>query len=246
MKAFLIYVILMIPFLLLGQVGISFSFANEQVSPGGSYGYYEFDILAASSATSDVLGIQVYFDYSSTRFGSNIYPNHIDVTTPLPNGYFLTVNNTFANTLSLAVNLLYGSYFVLNSNPQVIYHVRILIADPTATSVISFNQTLMAGQQFYNLPPGFNPTTYNPINYGDALGEIPPVENITITKDEMTQRVLLSWSYDITNVQFHIYQSESPYGTFTLLNTVTETQAYIYAPSDLDKRFFYVTAELLP
>jgi len=58
--------------------------------------------------------------------------------------------------------------------------------------------------------------------------------------------VLLSWTYDTTNVQFHIYASGNPEGPFQLLRTVTETHAYIYAPTELECRFFYVTAELTP
>ncbi|MFO7660947.1 MAG: FlgD immunoglobulin-like domain containing protein [Candidatus Cloacimonadaceae bacterium] len=191
MKTCLIILSLLLPILLLGQAAISFSFANNQITTGGTY--FEFDVLAASAPDTNMAGIQVYFDYSTAAFGNLIFPANATVTTPVPTNYFLTVNNTFANTLSMALNLQYGSFFVLTSIPAVVFHVKILIADPEETSGITFNQ-LMTGQQFY-IPPEGGFASYGDIYYGDGLDETLPVElsSFTAVMTSTLDGVTLTW-----------------------------------------------------
>jgi len=201
------------PILLLGQASISFSFANGQITSGGAY--YEFDVMAASSPDSDMQGIQVYFDYSTAAFGSSIYPANATVTTPVPVNYIMSVNNTSANTLSMALNVFGGSYFVLTSIPSVVFHVKILIADPEATSGITFNQALMAGQQYYLPPTGWPPANYDSIDFGGGLDETPPVvlSSFTAVMTGTLDGVTLTW----------ITQSESNLsGYYVFRNEINE------------------------
>ena len=54
------------------QVGITFSFANPQVTTSGPDTFFEFDVMAVATANSQFKLAQVYIDYNTTAFGSAI------------------------------------------------------------------------------------------------------------------------------------------------------------------------------
>jgi len=160
----------------------------------------------------------------------------------------------FTGNFSWFIDACNINFFISDTSITLIPPSGVLITDPNSITI--YFRTIHGTGPFTALQTSYNSTIGSFTATITGFGEFiigssypfitPPVENLTIVKDEMTTRVLLSWTYDTTNVQFHIYASGNPEGPFQLLRTVTETHAYIYAPTELECRFFYVTAELTP
>jgi len=127
MKAnYLIFVLLIFILSSLFAADITFSFANEAITNDGSFDYYEFDILAKTSESGNIISdLQVYIRYNTAGFGVGIVNlNGIEVTRgdlitgdltgtpyynlgvtdngPFTNRVAITITHAFANVTSLA------------------------------------------------------------------------------------------------------------------------------------------------
>lgn len=250
MKSIIIFLILLIPVMLAGQVGISFSFANNQITPGGVNGYYEFDVLASGQTPQNLVALQVYFTYSTTAFGQNINPASVTVTSPLPAGYRRTPNNTFPNTLSMALNYLGGPYFILPSSDVVVFHVKIAIADTNASTNIAFSN-LMEGNQYFS-DENYNTVQYSsPITYSPGLDETLPIELSSFTAMlSNLNLVTLQWiTQSETNVSgYRIYRNtEADAASASMLNifipgtNTSQMQVYVFTDEEInqDGTYYY-------
>lgn len=108
MKSKITFLILMIASMSLVAQNIQFTFANAQTTNDGSNDFYEVDVMIATvDGLADFkLGVgQVYINYSTAAFGSNINgASGLEIT--YPSGYILGQANGFP----------YYSDFVINDN----------------------------------------------------------------------------------------------------------------------------------
>jgi Secretion system C-terminal sorting domain len=106
---------------------IHFTFANAQNTNDGSFDYYEVDVMIQTINTTGTFKLgsgQLYFNYSTAAFGTNIFANSgITVTQPNPDyicGQFVdavaagiyynfTVNDNTTSRVSWAFSQFYGS-----------------------------------------------------------------------------------------------------------------------------------------
>jgi hypothetical protein len=153
------------------QVGITFTFANPVISNSGGSNYLDFDILAQASANSQFKIAQIYINYNTAGFGSNIVSNgNITITkgtgSVLANtlvGDFgsdygqgiysissqdnspsiLAIQNSFTYTNEGAyVGFGYELSNTLGTTPKRYVHIKMKIQDVTKTSGISFNTSI--------------------------------------------------------------------------------------------------------
>ena len=163
------------------DIGITFTFANGEITAGGTNGYYEFDVMANASVTGTKIGTGiVYINYSTAGFGENIYGNGNVIVTKgtltsnsgAPLYLLLPNDNTssrFAVTFEYTSEAGWGND--LPTTPSDLIHVKIEIADPAETSDLSFQQSLMMGNQFYD----DNATIYAPVTAIDTDNTSLPV-----------------------------------------------------------------------
>lgn len=157
---------------------ITFTFDNGHIT-GQSPKYYEFDVMAQADASGTLLGDnQVYINYSSLGFGSSVVSNGkvtVEKGTLLIGGsepfFYYTIVNTIDNSASrFAVTSEYNypdSPQYGNEVPTTatqLLHIKIEIADSTQTAGLSFQQSLMAGQQFES----DNSAIYSPVVASDT------------------------------------------------------------------------------
>ncbi|HNX38735.1 MAG TPA: hypothetical protein PKI15_10295, partial [Candidatus Cloacimonadota bacterium] len=180
MKKIIMLALLFVPIIIFAD-GISFTLENSQVTPGGTYGYLEFDIVAVSDVTHYLRAVQVYLDYPIAAFGPAIKNNGtLLVTIPvLPNSYYITINDNTTSRVSLAANLVGFVPYTLNTTPVTLFHAKITIANPSEPLTVAFEPNLMTGQQFYT--DGMTNTQYNVMTTGDPIEETLPVELSSFT-----------------------------------------------------------------
>ena len=235
------------------NIGIAFTFANGEVTSGGAYGYYEFDVMVNASATGTNIGTGiVYINYNIAGFGENIYGsgNVIVIKGTLtsnsgpPLYNILSNDNTssrFAVTFEYTSTTGWGNS--LQTTPTDLIHVKIVIADPSETADLSFESSLMAGCQFYD----DNATTYYPVTAIDTDGTslsgiLSTPANIAIYIDG--SNVIITWDVVPNATLYKVYSSDDPYSGF---NSPDTTGIFIgttwTAQISGDKKFYYVTAE---
>jgi len=158
--------------------GITFTFANNTVTTDGTTKYFEFDVMAQASETGTRIGDnQVYINYNTLGFGSSIAANDkVEVTkgTLLQNDgppYYNIINVTdnTPSRLAIGVEYVYGDYPEYGNEVPTeatqLLHIKIEIADTTQTSGLTFEQSLMDGQEYYS----DNTTKYDPVVADDTL-----------------------------------------------------------------------------
>jgi hypothetical protein len=210
---------------LFAQTGITFTFANGQVT-GSSPQYYEFDVMAYAGAADFRIGDnQVYINYNSAAFGVSIETNGkitVDKGTLLqgetpPFGEHYTIINVEDNGLSrVAITNEYNFDPAAIGNellttPLQLIHVRIEIADPSESSGLSFEQALMVGQQYEDVyDQDTNPTAvFGPVTANDIDDTSLPVELTIFTAEAINSKVVVNWATEseINNLGFEVYRS---------------------------------------
>jgi hypothetical protein len=203
-----------------GQVGITFSLGNSAITNDGTNDYYEFDILAEATASSQFYIAQVYFDYNTDGFGTSINSTgNLTVTKgPLLNDvipaaivYTLIINDNTASKVSIS-NTFNGTYDFSNTlatNPIVYVHVSIKIQDPSQFSGIAFDDQIIEIelQQYYFTTPGTTEVTnYDPVTFGPGLNEPLPVELTSFTASMDKNEIELNWQTktEVNNYGFNV------------------------------------------
>ena len=151
------------------DVGIAFTFANGEITAGGTNGYYEFDVMANASATGTRIGTgMVYLNYSTLGFGQSIYGNSkVTVTKGTltsnagPPLYLLLLNDNTSSLLAVTFEYTSAAGWgnSLPTTPTGLIHVKIVIEYPSETAGLSFENSLMINCQFYD----DNATKYDPV-----------------------------------------------------------------------------------
>ncbi len=194
------------------DIGITFTFANGEITAGGTNGYYEFDVMANASATGTKIGTGiVYINYSTAGFGENIYgSSKVTVTkgtlTSNPGAplYLLLPNDNtssrFAVTFEYTSATGWGNS--LPTTPTDLIHLKIEIADPSETSGLSFENSLMTGCQFYD----DNATKYAPVIATDTDNTSLPVnqQELEQTKFGILQNTPNPFGSSSSSTQLHI------------------------------------------
>ena len=198
------------------DIGITFTFANGEITAGGTNGYYEFDVMANASVTGTKIGTGiVYMNYSTAGFGENIYGSgNVIVTKGTltsnsgPPLYLLLLNDNTSSLLAATFEYTSTAGWgnALPTTPTDLIHVKIVIADPSETAGLSFENSLMIGCQFYD----DNATQYDPVTAIDTDNT-----NLPVNQPSFTLKPL------------GIMQSApNPFGSRS-----SSTQLYIIAPS---------------
>lgn len=175
MKKFtLIFAMLaMLSIVVTAQPQLSWRFANFEVVNAGTQ--LQFDVEVMASATGSFhRDLQVYFDYNTAGFGSDIVANGYVTVTPLAlmNTHYVIVNqadNTSSKfaVITEALNEMTdaGSATYFNEVPNSftgLLQITIDILDNTQTAGIAFDEALMNGGQYYQ-----STSTTDPIKYTD-------------------------------------------------------------------------------
>ena len=155
--------------------GITFTFGNSLITRSAGVMYFEFDVLAQADSAGSRLGDNlVYINYNTLGFGTNVATNgnvtvekgtllQGDFGPPAP--YYTIVNVTDNTDSRFAVTVEYnypGSPEYGNevpTTPTQLMHITMVIADSNQTSGLSFEQSLMEGQQYQS----DNATKYSPV-----------------------------------------------------------------------------------
>ena len=168
------------------DVGITFTFANGEITTSDDTTFYEFDVMAAASEAGTKIGTGIaLINYNTAGFGSSIHLNgKVTVkkgtltTTQGPPLYIIIVNDN--QTYRLAITFEYisepGWGNDLPDTATQLVHVKIEIADQTETAGLSFAEDLMSDQQYYD----DNATKYNPVIATDIDNSSLPVSTADI------------------------------------------------------------------
>jgi hypothetical protein len=172
-----------IPFLLVAEVGITFTLGGEGFTYSEASLFFEFDILAQASQTGTRIGTgAVFLRYNAEALGSWIYTNSnasvgkgVLVDDPWGMLYNLIVNDTAENVLAITFeyNTEPGYGNLLPGEPTQLVHVKMKLLNTDQLVMISLwpamNDPLwpqyMANQQYYD----DNETNYDPVLIGDGL-----------------------------------------------------------------------------
>jgi len=209
----------------------TFTFANGQIT-GTSPQYYEFDVMASAGGSGTKLGdTQIYINYNTSGFGSNIVANNkITVTKgALLKGDVLgsplyDIVNIVDNTSS-RVSITNGYNFEssptwandLPTTPDTLLHIKIEIANSSAGAGLSFEQLLMDANQYES----DNTTKYDPVIASDTDDSALPVELSVFTASGSLTGIELKWitESEINNAGFEILRSTEEEGNYQLLDS---------------------------
>ena len=223
--------IILLSFSLGFATSITFTFANGQIT-GTSPQYYEFDVMANAGASGTRLGdTQVYINYNTSGFGSNIVANgKVTVTKgALLKGDVLgsalyDIVNVVDNTSS-RVSITNGYNFdtspdwanALPTTPDTLLHIKIEIASPSAGAGLSFEQTLMDGNQYES----DNTTKYSPVIASDTDDSSLPVVLSVFNASGSLNGIELKWitESEINNAGFEILRSGEEKGNYQLIDS---------------------------
>jgi len=207
---------------LLAQVGIHFTFANPNITSNGSDSFLEFDVMAEATGNSQFKLAQVYIDYNTAGFGTNIVGSgNVTITngtllldtfqgtppnfgagsyTPSANDNTsskIAIQNTFNySTFGTYTGMGYELSNTLGTTPRQYVHVAIKILDPNASAVLSFDSTVSQFelQQYYYTTTGADDqTNYTPVTTGDWLVLPLPVELVSFSALPKESNVELKW-----------------------------------------------------
>ncbi len=258
---FLLCLLLILPILLFADVGIEFTFANGEITTSEDTTFYEFDVMAAASEVGTKIGTGIaLINYNTAGFGASIYTNgKVTVTkgtlttTQGPPLYILIVNDN--QTYRLAITFEYTSVSGwgndLPDTATQLVHVKIEIADQTETAGLSFEESLMSDQQYYD----DNTTKYNPVIATDIDNSTLPVELAAFTATYVTEYDYISicWltASETDVIGFNIYRNtDDAFETAIKINvalipghgTTSELQEYNFIddnPVELDMTYYY-------
>ncbi len=175
-------VIKLISLLLISQslwaAEITFTFANATLT-GSAPSYYEFDVMAQADVAGTKIGDNIiYINYNTLGFGTSIVSSgKVEVSKGVlleggsPPFVYYTIINTADNTDSrFAVTCgynypdspEYGNDLPIT--PTKLLHIKMEITDANQTAGLSFEPSLMAGQEYES----DNSTKYDPVTAIDT------------------------------------------------------------------------------
>jgi hypothetical protein len=266
MKSLIFALMVCIPILLFGQVGITYTLANGQVTTDANGTYFEFDVMAQATTSGTNIGVGIVFlSYSTPAFGTAVNEEG-NVTVTLGeilsdnNIYSITPNDTYPDVLALTH--VYGSATAGLGNPlpdtaTQLEHVKMKILDTTQPIQVCFFpgnddprfQRFMAGQQFDDQFENYTPVVANMCIYHD-----PPTVPVELSHFSATMtaenNVQLTWvSQTETNVLgYNVYRSANSdlNGALKVSPLIEGTntshaQTYIYVDEELyrDGTYYY-------
>ena len=179
--------------------GITFTFANGQVT-GSLPKYYEFDVMVAADGEGTRIGdTMVYINYNSAGFGERIADNGkitVSKGTLVQGGsdpfWYYTITNIADNKnyrVAITNTYNYPGYpefgNALPTTPTQLIHVKIEINSQSESSGLSFQDSLMNDQQYES----DNSTKYDPVTASDMddsslLGQTASVAEVRLIPTE--------------------------------------------------------------
>jgi hypothetical protein len=239
-------------------VGITFIFANGEITGAGSE-YYEFDIMVNADEEGTKIGISVvYINYNTVGFGPSVVNGgNITVTEgtlisePFP--YALKITDNTSSKVSIGV--IYTDIFDpesgadLPTTPIQLVHVKMKILDPKETAGLSFDEDLMIGNELQS-----DATLYDPVIAIDTDNSSLPVELSAFTATYGRDGCSLEWKTEaeINNIGFYVYRSPTKDGEYTRVNNkmidgagssgMPNTYKYIddSVETDVETYFYYL------
>ena len=148
---------------------INFTFANAQKTNDGSNTYYEADVLISSTTPFKLGSGQLYFNYNTAAFGTNVKNNNaFTATQPNADGYIcgqyvdaaaasiystFTVNDNTASRVSWAFSQAFSTSTFANNNvtstPTKLIHIKIKFVDANADPNVRFEDGEVFDDQFF-------------------------------------------------------------------------------------------------
>jgi hypothetical protein len=131
---------------LASQATLYWKFTNPQLVPGAPY-QFKFDVELASSATNNIVGMQLVLNYDAIAFGA---PAQVTIAGGVDfNGFTVAGPTVTPSTISYQM-FTFGPGAPLIANTYVKFcSVTIDVDDYCGNAGILFNQTMMNGQSFY-------------------------------------------------------------------------------------------------
>jgi hypothetical protein len=246
---------------------ITFTFANGQVTSDDSLSYYEFDVMAKAGADGTVFKEgMIYIEYSNSAFGVSIVAGaKVEVTKEvLTSGeiyagypyYSLGIVDNLPNRFVINIGNIYGSYGgSVYTFLEKMVHVKIEILNISEKAGLSFDQGLMAGQQFQT-----NGIEYAPVFANDIDDSSLPVVLTAFTSTDSTlydgsHVCFLYWetASEINNLKFIVYRREGLFGDFVKIWEIpskngNSTEAQYYQWMDptviIGKEYYYLISDV--
>jgi hypothetical protein len=81
-----------------------------------------------------------------------------------------------------------------------------------------------------------------PVTFTVTSGTVTPATPANLTTSIVSGNVYINWDNSADATSYDVYSSANPYGTFTLLANVTNSE-YTYTPGTNTKMFFYIVAK---
>jgi len=228
------------------QPQLTWQFANFEVINAGTQLQFDVEVMA-DVATTDHRDLQVYFDYNTAGFGSDIVANGKVTVTPLTlmNDYYFIVNTADNTSSKFAViteathemTEVGGSgYFnVMPSTFTGLLQITIDIADNTETAGIAYDAALMDGGEYYQENGTTNPIKYADGSYANdlltnklstAYGNVTYANSLSTPLSDITVKLMdgvVEVASDITDSNGDYNISDIADGGYTLENTTTKT-----------------------
>jgi len=206
--------------------GITFTFANDQITGSGPK-FFEFDVMVAGDGSITKLGdTQVYINYNSLAFGNSISSNNkvnVDFGSLIPSGsqpfYFppIVIDNSNSRvSITTEYLLTPNDAFAVSlpNSPTPLWHISIEIADEVQTSDLSFQESLMNGQQTQG-----NGNIYTSVTANNTLDVTLPVELNSFSATTGDNKVILTWTTqsEVNNLGFEVYRSAEENGEYAMI-----------------------------
>ncbi|NOX90155.1 MAG: T9SS type A sorting domain-containing protein [Calditrichaeota bacterium] len=153
---------------------LTFTFSNGIVTNNGVK-KYEFDVMVSASDDTTRLGdAMVYINYNTLGFGSSVVANSKitvekgtliqgELVAGLPLYEISNISDNTSSRFAVGIGYKYSdsptAANLVTTSPEQLLHIAIEIMDSTQTAGLSFEQTLMEGQQYKS----DNATKYSPI-----------------------------------------------------------------------------------
>ncbi|MEM1093322.1 MAG: T9SS type A sorting domain-containing protein [Bacteroidota bacterium] len=208
LTAWCVLVFLLFPRLVSAQTGLTFSFANQQITGTAPNTNYQFDVVVQATAAGTRLGdTQVYLNYNTAAFGTSVVAgSKITVTKgTLLQGLLgnidgldlYTIVSTTDNTdARVAITMEYnygGNPTQGNEVPTTatqLLQVEIDISDASQIAGLSFDATLMGNQQYTSN----NVDRYSPVVATDTDNMVLPVELVSFAARQEQNVLHFAWA----------------------------------------------------
>jgi hypothetical protein len=229
--------ITLVSIIVTAQPQLTWQFANFEVINAGTQ--LQFDIeVKADVAGTDHRDLQVYFDYNTAGFGSDIVANGYVTVTPLTlmNDYYFIVNTADNTSSKFAVITEAthemtevggsGNFNLMPTTFTGLLQITIDIMSNTETAGIAFDDELMDGGQYYQETGTTNPIKYDETGLYDndlltnklstAYGTVTyanasstALSDVTVTLDVFSDVTDANGDYNISSIDDGGYTLES-------------------------------------